>query len=390
MKMLFYRYGSICEKDIMRTFEEFGIEIIVYDKEVIDKNYPVERAVTEVAELLEENKVLFVFSINFFPFLSEMTRIFNIRYLTWVVDSPVLELYSKTVANDNNRIFIFDRTLAMEISKYNSSRVFHLPLGARLEERNKMLNTEDVSKYKHNVSFVGSLYTEKNPLASYLKNMPEFYRGYLEGLIDCQEWCYGAYFLDEVVDESFVKKIKPFVRNFEDINSYENLSDKVILSQYYLGAAVTAKERIDTFRHLSDNFEIDIYTYSDTSEIKNIHNHGNAKTETEMPFIFRNSRININTTSKSIRTGVSLRVYDVLSCKGFLISNYQQEIAEMFEVGKCLETYSTLDELDEKIEYFLSHEKERRDISEAGYEFLEKNYTMKKQLTRMLEMAFDN
>ena len=62
----------------------------------------------------------------------------------------------------------------------------------------------------------------------------------------------------------------------------------------------------------------------------------------------------------------------------------------MFEVGKCLETYSTLDELDEKIEYFLSHEKERRDISEAGYEFLEKNYTMKKQLTRMLEMAFDN
>ena len=67
MKMLFYRYGSICEKDIMRTFEEFGIEIIVYDKEVIDKNYPIERAVTEVAELLEENKVLFVFSINFFP-----------------------------------------------------------------------------------------------------------------------------------------------------------------------------------------------------------------------------------------------------------------------------------------------------------------------------------
>ena len=55
-----------------------------------------------------------------------------------------------------------------------------------------------------------------------------------------------------------------------------------------------------------------------------------------------------------------------------------------------METYSTLDELDEKIEYFLSHEKERRDISEAGYEFLEKNYTMKKQLTRMLEMAFDN
>ena len=56
MKMLFYRYGSICEKDIMRTFEEFGIEIIVYDKEVIDKNYPIERAVTEVAELESATK----------------------------------------------------------------------------------------------------------------------------------------------------------------------------------------------------------------------------------------------------------------------------------------------------------------------------------------------
>ncbi|WP_022749952.1 glycosyltransferase family protein [Lachnobacterium bovis] len=387
MKMLFYRYGSICEDDIIKTFEEFGIEIIEYDREVYDKRFPVEREVLEIAELLDGNNILFVFSINFFPYLSEIAKIYKIRYVTWVVDSPVLELYTKEIKNDNNRIFIFDRQLKEEIAKYNEKCVFHLPLGARVEEKEKIF--EEKRKFKHEVSFVGSLYTEKNPISLYEKNIPDFYRGYLAGISDMQEWCYGTYMIDQIVDDDFVLKIKKYMNEFEDVNKYEYLTDRIIFTQYYMGAAVTAKERVDTFKMLSKKYNVDLYTLSDTSCLPKVNNCGQAKTKTQMPRIFYESKININTTSKAIRTGVPLRVFDILSCKGFVLSNYQTEVLELFPQGEVLDVYVSLENLEEKIEYYMLHEKERNEIAENGYEFLKKNYSMAKQLTKMLAIAFD-
>ncbi|HAP03269.1 MAG TPA: spore maturation protein CgeB, partial [Lachnospiraceae bacterium] len=49
--------------------------------------------------------------------------------------------------------------------------------------------------------------------------------------------------------------------------------------------AVTAAEREDTFRMLSEHFNVSIYTGSDTSEMSHIHNLGLAKSQEEMPII---------------------------------------------------------------------------------------------------------
>ena len=68
-----------------------------------------------------------------------------------------------------------------------------------------------------------------------------------------------------------------------------------------------------------------------------IHNRGFAKTNTEMPIIFHQSKINLNLTAKSIRSGLSLRIFDVLGCEGFLITNYQAELPEHFNIGEDLE-----------------------------------------------------
>ena len=38
MKILFYRYGSICEPDIIEGFEELGIEVSQITEEITNKN----------------------------------------------------------------------------------------------------------------------------------------------------------------------------------------------------------------------------------------------------------------------------------------------------------------------------------------------------------------
>ena len=120
----------------------------------------------------------------------------------------------------------------------------------------------------------------------------------------------------------------------------------------------------------------------------NIHNKGFAKSLTEMPLIFNQSKININITAKSIRTGLPLRIFDVLGCGGFLITNYQSELPQFFEIGTDLVTYESLEDLKEKCKYYLENEDERKQIAQNGYNKVNKFHTFDKRLLEILEIVF--
>ncbi len=139
---------------------------------------------------------------------------------------------------------------------------------------------------------------------------------------------------------------------------------------------------------LSDNFNVDIYTGSDTSSMPHIHNRGFAKSLTEMPIIFNQSKINLNITAKSIRSGLSLRIFDVLAAGGFLITNYQTELPEFFEIGKDLVAYDSFDSLKELCSYYLAHDNEREEIARHGFETVARLHTYDTRILQMLDMAF--
>jgi len=105
--------------------------------------------------------------------------------------------------------------------------------------------------------------------------------------------------------------------------------------------------------------------------------------------IFKYSKINLSLTSKAIRTGLPLRIFDILSCGGFLVSNYQEEIPELFTPGEDLMMYGSYEELEEICRYFLTHEQERLEIAECGYNHLKNNYTYEKQIEKLLLTAWD-
>ena len=178
--------------------------------------------------------------------------------------------------------------------------------------------------------------------------------------------------------------------NFDKLKDYDNyLTDRITATQYYVASKITSNERQNLFKILSENFDTHIYTASNTDAMSGIYNHGTCNSLTEMPVIFNSSKININTTSKAIRSGIPLRVFDILSCGGFLISNFQQELMEFFTPGKDLVMYSSLDECVELCRYYLERENERRDIASAGLETLTKFHTYKIRLAQMITTGFE-
>ena len=389
MNILFYRYGSICEPDIIASFKHLGFNITEDTREVYNKQLLPSDCIKGLNELLKQDTYSFVFSINFFPSVSDVCNIWGIPYLCLIVDSPVLELFSTSLANPCNKIFLFDRQLYNDFHHINPDGIFHIPLATNVRDNYAtatMASAADRARFSSDISFIGSLYSEKclyNQIT-----LPEKMRGYVDGLIEAQLLVYGYNFIEECVTPELIEafcKVRPELINFPDSMKVDT---KAVIAQHIISVKVAEQERLRYLKVLSEHFNVDLYTGSDTYSMPLIHNRGFAKTNTEMPIIFHQSKINLNLTAKSIRSGLSLRIFDVLGCEGFLITNYQAELPEHFNIGEDLEAYTSLDDLMGKCEYYLSHDKDRQEIAHNGFEKVKKYHTYDIRLTQMLEIAF--
>ena len=389
MNILFNRYGSICEPDIIASFKHLGFNITEDTREVYNKQLLPSDCIKGLNELLKQDTYSFIFSINFFPSVSDVCNIWGIPYLCLIVDSPVLELFSTSLANPCNKVFLFDRQLYNDFHHINPDGIFHIPLATNVRDNYAtatMASAADRARFSSDISFIGSLYSEKclyNQIT-----LPEKMRGYVDGLIEAQLLVYGYNFIEECVTPELIEafcKVRPELINFPDSMKVDT---KAVIAQHIISVKVAEQERLRYLKALSEHFNVDLYTGSDTYSMPLIHNRGFAKTNTEMPIIFHQSKINLNLTAKSIRSGLSLRIFDVLGCEGFLITNYQAELPEHFNIGEDLEAYTSLDDLIGKCEYYLSHDKDRQEIAHNGFEKVKKYHTYDIRLTQMLEIAF--
>lgn len=385
MNILFYRYLSICEPDVIEGFRALGHYVQTVELEITQKNPEVKEVMAALNQYLFRDDFDIVFSINFFPVVSDICNAYQLKYVCWTVDSPILSLYSEFIKNPYNRIFMFDYAQYQEFYVKNPECIFYLPLGAnvtRLEKTCAAITKED-SRFAADVSFVGSLYTEKCPYNE-IKELPPHLQGYLEGVMEAQLKIYGYNFLEDVLQDDIVREFKRCVDNkcFFDEDSE---MDKSIMAQQYLGIKATEMERLLTFKNIADHFSLDLYTGSDTSMLPKVHNCGLANSLLEVPKIFHLSKININTTTKPIRTGIPLRLWEIMGCGGFVLSNFQSEIPEYFEIGKDLVTYSSQEEMLQLIDYYLEHEEERKEIAMNGYRKVKEGHTITERLKEMLE-----
>lgn len=389
MNILFYRYGSICEPDIIQSLKELGNNIDEITVEIYNKDFTPSEGVRLLTDTLFAHSYDFIFSINFYPFISEVCNIFHLRYICWTVDSPIAELYSSAICNPWNRIFLFDRAQYNTFHPYNPDCIFYLPLASNPSRWFSVIQaakSSDISRFTGSISFVGSLYTEKCSLYE-LSCLPDYLHGYLDSIMLAQSKIYGYNFLEELLSDTLVDALRPVLESKYTFEKETPENIRSLLAQFILEPSVSALERQQTMKLLGSRFPVNLYTGSNTKGLPVI-NGGTVKTLTEMPLIFHYSKINLNITSKSIRSGLPLRIFDILGCGGFLLTNYQPELSDYFTPGYDLVCYSSEDELLEKTEYYLSHEKERIEIAQNGLQTVTQYHNYPERLLQIISMAY--
>lgn len=389
MKIFMYRYGSLCEPDVIDAFRRIGLEVDEETAEIYNKNLTPSQCAAIVAPRLTGNNYSFVFTINFFPWLSDICQITGLIYISLIVDSPVLELYSNALSNNVNRVFLFDRLLYNEFCRYNNGHIFHIPLATNLIRSNKVISSaseDKSSQYKSDISFIGSTYQEKCPFNNAV--LSDYDKGFVDGIINSQIWVYGYNFIENILTDETAERLLSCIPSHYEFPPGSRADVKALVAQYYLSVKVAEQERLKLLGMLSDSFQVNIYTGSDTSSMPHIHNCGFARSLDEMPLIFNCSKINLNITAKSIRSGLPLRIFDVLGAGGFLITNYQSELPEIFTIGKDLVAYESPEHLKELCTYYLRHEDERLEIAHNGYETIAKYHTYDIRLLQIIDKAF--
>lgn len=79
-----------------------------------------------------------------------------------------------------------------------------------------------------------------------------------------------------------------------------------------------------------------------------------------------------------------------MGCGGFVLTNYQPEIEEYFDIGKDIETFTSIEELKDKCRYYLTHEHERLSIAINGYKKIRDSFTYEHQLNEILSIVKNN
>lgn len=351
--------------DFASTWEKHGYHIVKAEEEFID--LPEGRLEQRIAYYKKVNRIDLIFTFNFIPALAKCCIKQEVYYITWSVDCPHLTLWHKAADNPYVYNFVFDYKQFQMLRTRGMQRVFYLPLCADVEAFERCVNAPNrKSGYGGDVAFVGNLYSDdKHALYDKIVFLPPYVKGYLDALLGVQRKIWGEYLLHDSISDHVWDQIRQYVK-WELGEGYPKDIYELMFSGM-LSQKLAQLERREVCSYLAAHYDFALYTDCDTSFNLGIVSKGYADYLTEMPLIFHDSKINIHITLRSITSGISLRVFDVLACEGFLLTNYQPEIAEYFVDGEELVIYSDFEDMYAKIDYYLVHEEERKRIAHAGY-----------------------
>lgn len=389
MRILYIMWECFGTEDIVQEFIDRGYEVDTY---IIDikKNVDMNLDYSEkLIRYLAEKNYDFVFSFNYFPSVSVACNACQIKYVSWVYDSPLGRMYSNTVHFTYNYVFIFDRAVYEDLWECGVRTIYYLPLAAAVERYDSyQIDELEREIYTTPISFVGSTYAEnKHSFYRKIRELDAETQGYLDGIIQAQKRIYGKFILEDMLTPDIVKKLQGVLPRIVGENSLARIAWEY--ANFYLARQVTALERQDILEMLSERYPVVMYTNKKVLSLPKVENRGNAGYKREANYIYRCSKINLNITLKSIITGIPLRVFDILGSGGFLLSNYQEEYLDYFIPGTDLVYYENYEDLLEKVEYYLSHEKERSEIARNGYEKVKAFHTYKHRVDHILKIVFD-
>jgi hypothetical protein len=321
--------------------------------------------------------------INHLNGLAEFCAELALDYHCWEIDPATDEPRALTRPATNAKLFTYRSANVEVYRRAGFAHVEHLPLAADPARRQPVdLTPDERTRYGAPISFVGT---------SMMHNVS----GYQEAFLDQAEaWEPGSRDLARGVLLKVVRNQR------EDLSRYRvpELLERRLpgLREHYLSrgqpdpalliAEVCAAEK--RLNYIAELAEYGVDAWGDDGwrqlEEHGVRYRGPALHDHDLPRIYSASTINLDVGRLYQSDIVTMRVFDVLACGGFVLTEHSEALAELFEVGVELESYRTLEELREKVEWFLKRPAEVQSVARRGRAAVLERHRISQRVATML------
>ncbi len=397
MNILIYEWASYTHRDILDAFRRKGYTCKVFKHRFEDVNHD-DDFVREFGKCLDEGDFEFVYSTNFFPLVAECCNTRNVKYISWSYDAPLdVPDIERTLGLPCNHAFMYDREQVNDYRNKGFDNVYHLPLAVNVKRLDSMhLSAAQRKKYAAQVSFVGNLYDSQ--MMNIMGIMDDYHKGFLDAVMKAQSKIYGYYLVDDVLTDTLMDDINRVVydktmeyRAGKDADKESKNANVLHISRealsYAMAAQITREDRLLALKLLSGHFDVKLYSKEKNALLDRVTHMGMVDYDNEMPMVFKGSDINLNMTLRCIRSGIPQRALDIMGAGGFLVSNYQPELAECFVDGEEMVMYESIEDMYAKVAYYLKNPKLMDEIKRQGHAKVSEDYRYEDRIDEMIRTA---
>jgi spore maturation protein CgeB len=346
-------------------------------------------SIEELAHAIERARPAFVMSINYVWGLSEFCRAHGKPYLCWEIDPSTERLPRVEGPTGHCAVFSYRRAHVDAFRRAGFARVQHLPLAADPERRRPLaLSPAERERFAAPIAFVGSSLAPEARRARHRLDQlfADWDPGRREQLAQALERALRvqrADFARYTLEAALRSELGDFIAALERSGERE---DPIALA-----AQISAAEkRLCYLGALARSGTGELWVWGDDGwsalASSGAQYRGYAGLRHELTRIYSGAAIHIDIGRLYQSDIVTLRVFEVLACQGFLIAEHGADLAELFEVGRELETYSELAELIDKVRHYAARPELRRTIAERGRRAVEERHSVRARVRAMLEV----
>ncbi|MBR1930088.1 MAG: glycosyltransferase [Lachnospiraceae bacterium] len=383
MKFLIYQWKDYLHNDLYDICKHYGIAYDFFEWNFENKNvdeafmnwFPTNVSLKGYSALV---------SINYFPLLAEVAHEAGVKYIAWCYDNPLnVRQIEDTLGYPTNYVFLFDKVQYSNYKNKGFDTVYHMPLGVNSRRLSRLQITDaDYEKYHAEVAFVGNFYPSK--IQELLALMTDYTKGYISALMDIQSKIYGYYVIDELFTDDLMQDIQTHILS---LNPDTQLRVSKEALSFACASEITRKDRLILLSLLSSRYQTKLYSYEQNDLLKNVEHMGSLDYTRQMPKAFRCAKINLNPSLRIIQSGIPLRAFDIMGAGGFLLSNWQSELAELYVDGEDMVMYNSYEDAVAKADFYLKHEELRQQITASGCAKTLQEHSLDAVFGRICEVA---
>jgi spore maturation protein CgeB len=347
----------------------------------------------ELDYTVEQLRPAMVTVINYTEGLAEFCDRHQLPLYCWEIDPTLVRLQTLAGPAQTTRIFTYRRAHVQDFLAAGFPHAEFLPLAANPVRRRPATLTKGESlAYRVPIAFVGASLVDRVP-----RLREDFALGYasFHALRTAGEMVAlrddGLALLDWMLAEQrrdFSRYVLPelFATREPALWAEGKRPGAVDLEQ--IAGELAAGEKRQAYVEVLAPLGVNVWgDHGWEREGARARYRGSAGHFVELNKIYTAAQVNLDVGRLYQMDIVTMRVFDVLACGGFLLAERADALLEFFTPGVHLDVFTGAQEMVDKAAYYLAHPEAAEDIAQAGRALVRESHTIVQRLQHMLGAA---